>query len=408
MIEMLVSIAIAGMMMTGIAGVFIAQVKQHQVHLSRRGVQSGGRQAVAFMDRNLRKAGYGVDPAMTFLAYDGFDVSNPATRDDRYPDAITAHIRDPLFQRTATAASTSSITVSVALTEGIKKGQILLALCSGALNYSYVTVNSAVPAGQTTIPLETAVAGAESPISSPGARFHQQAALSQDCYDTATIVKIDRLSFYVAAFDDDGLAGTPRTPYLMLHRGTDLTEDGSVSASDAVPFTPGVEQLQISYALHTSTTTPALVGVTSASTPGWGDAWATSIAVPADLSGAWYWTDSYSAANRSISHPANIRQIRVTMIVRGSDADRDALGDELYNPTASWAQETLTTSGVVAWRQLENLNATPATNFDPRGLDPANMSRRDGFLRRVVRFSVAPKNLLMRTQILPPNPGQGG
>lgn len=394
--EMLVTLGVSGMLLAGISGVFMAQVQQHQLHLRRRGVQAGGRQASAFIEKTLRKAGYGVDPDRALIAYDGFNVNLPAASDLSYPDAITIHSRDPSFNRTATAASAASITVSAPLKEALPLGQILLVLCSGAQTYSYVTVASSVAVGSTVIPLSTSATHSESPISRPASRFHQQANLTQSCYASATVVKIDRASFYLAAFDEDSNSASPSIPYLMYHRGTDVSGDGSVDVNDAVPLTAGVEQLQISYALNTAAgTAPNLLGVTSAAVPSWGDAWAASITSPAQ----WYWTDSYSAPRRMMSHPANVRQIRVSMVLRGDSAEQGTQGDEVYDPSLSSSSETLATSGVVAWRQLEDLAASPAPDFDPSP-SPAASS---GFVRRMTRFSVSPKNLLMRSQFLPPN-----
>jgi type IV pilus assembly protein PilW len=396
LIEMLVTLGVSGMLLAGISGVFMAQVQQHQLHLRRRGVQSGGRQATSFVEGALRRVGYGVDPDRALLAYDGFNVNATAAPDLRFPDAITLHARDPVFNRTATAANASSITISSPLTEAMALGQILLVLCSGAQNYSYVTVASSVSAGSTVIPLATSATHAESPISRPGARFHQQANLTQSCYASATVVKVNRASFYLAAFDEDANSASPSIPYLMFHRGTDVSGDGRVDVNDAVPLTSGVEQLQISYALNTAAgAAPNLLGVTSAAVPGWGDDWASSITTPAQ----WYWTDSYSAARRLISHPANVRQVRVSMVLRGNTAEQGARGDEVYDPNQSWSSETLATSGVVAWRQLEDLDSAPAPDFDPTSPTGATA----GFVRRMTRFSVSPKNLLMRSQFLPPN-----
>ena len=129
-----------------------------------------------------------------------------------------------------------------------------------------------VPAGTTVIPVDqSAPTGApNSPSREPGRLFREHASLDRPCFDSATVVKIDRSAFYVAMFDDDGDPATDgRTPYLMMHQGLDLPSasslegDGVIDASDAVPVAQGIEQLQVAYILNSNTPTaqPLIRGV---------------------------------------------------------------------------------------------------------------------------------------------------
>jgi type IV pilus assembly protein PilW len=351
LVELMISMAVSAVLMTGMTAVFIAQVQQQQLHLNRRDVQSNGRQAITFLENTARNAGYGVHPDRAITAYDGFDMTTPATANLQYPDAITFYTRDPLFQRTITAATTSSLTITPALTEQLRPGQVLLIMCTGATKAVYVTVGAVANATATVISLSTAAPTTEYPTTASGARFRQQSFLGDACYDTGSLLKVDRASFYVEAIDDDGLTSTPANPYLMLHRGLDLGTDG-ITQNDAVPVTAGVEQFQIAYVMNPVTgQVPAILGVASTSIPGWGTAWAgtpsspTQAPVPA-------FEDAYNATSRTTSHPANIRQIRISLVARASSTDDRITGDDLFNPSATYNSETLTTSGVVAWRPL--------------------------------------------------------
>ncbi len=388
LIEMLMTLAITSIVTVGIMGTLISQARQYQSLASRRSAQSGNRQGITQLDNALRNAGYGLDPDRAFLAYDGFNVGAPASADLAFPDAVSIHMRDPLFQRAVVSATATKVTFATALTEPLRKGQILLVLCNGAASYAYVTVGVTAAAGATFATLDNVLGGAESPISAPGPRFHEQAKLAGACYQSGVAVKVDRNSFYVASFDDDGNPSTPnQTPYLMLHRGQDLNADGLIDANDSVPVAVGVEQMQLAYVMNATAAAPLVLGVTSAKVPGWGDGWANSVAGPK-------WTDLYSAAERFVNHPANIRQVRVTLVTRGTQRNEAIAGDDYFNPALPTYSETLASTGTIAWKQMEDLAATPDPRFNPKG---------GKYPRTAFRLSVSPKNLLTRSQFLPPN-----
>ncbi len=404
LVELLTTLAISGVIMVGITSAFLAQTRQYQIHASRQGLQSNVRRGMMFMEDRLRAAGYGVDPRFTFTAYDGFDVQNTNAPNLNFPDAITILTRDPRFQRTTNSAlTTSSTQMTLNAAASLSRGQILLILCPGAEDYAYVTVQSATNTNVVTFNPVASAANPETPISLPGARFHQQANFGPGCFGNTgqmkTVVKIDRYSFYVAAFDDDGNPSSPPTPYLMLHQGLDVAGTGTigtasspVNAEDGIPLAHGIEQLQIAYILNPApNAVPTILGVDAS--PGWGPAWAGSSLIPA-------MSDSYDSPNRTISHPANIRQVRVTMVAR-SPVRIDAFeGDDMFESGASWATETLSTSGVVAWRQLENLDPNANNVFRP---DDQFRPPGTRYARTTLRLSVSPKNLLLRSQFLPPN-----
>jgi type IV pilus assembly protein PilW len=178
----------------------------------------------------------------------------------------------------------------------------------------------------------------------------------------------------------------------MLHRGLDANGDGSIDAADATPIAVGIEQLQVAYILNTlDKSAPPLVGVDG--TVPWGESWSTGV----PETDRPRFEDAYSSPRRLGSHPANIRQVRLTLVARSTQADTQRPGDDVLTPGASGSEGPALPSGA-AWRQLENLGTTPAAAFDPRG---------GGFTRAVLREAIAPKNLLMRSQFIPIHLGGG-
>ncbi|MCY1082154.1 PilW family protein [Archangium lansingense] len=396
LIELLVGTAIGALVLTGIGLVFVSQATQYQAHASRRAVQSSVRQAMSFVERHVRNAGYGVDPDRAILAYDSFDAVGNA-RGVGYPDGITVHARDLYFRRRATEVGTDFLRFDLPLQRTLHKGEILLVLCPGAVRYAYVTVGETAQAKATSVRLDTTPAPLDSPSGPPGSLFRELSTLNEACFhdtEPPVVVRVERTSFYVSSFDDDGdpaTAGT--TPYLMLHRGVDINEDGNVDTADATPLAVGIEQLQVAYILNTlGDTPPPLVGVDDA-VP-WGETW--HIATP-ELDRPRL-VDAYASPRRLGSHPANIRQVRLTLVARSTRADTQRPGDDVLTPGVLGSEGPPLPSGTTSWRQLENLGTTPAKAFDPRG---------GGFSRAVLRGSIAPKNLLMRSQFTPVHLGGG-
>ena len=412
LVELLVGAAVGAIVLLGISMTFIAQAQQYQSHASRRAIQASARQALAFMERKVRLAGYGVHPDRAVLAYDSYDVVSDSAVPG-YPDAVVVHSRDPLFRRSVQAVSSTQLTLpATAPLEGpMRRGQILLLLCPQATEYAFVTVSDYLPAGTVNIPVDqTAPASApNSPTRAPGRLFREQANLDRPCFDSATVVKIDRAAFYVAMFDDDGDAATEgRTPYLMMHQGLDLPSalsvegDGVIDASDAVPVAEGIEQLQTAYVLNSNTPTgqPLIRGVNESpmmAATHYGEQWESID--PVNLPALWFFDPTVSTgdARRMADHPANIRQVRLTVVARSTVPDQQISGDDLLTSAAG----APLADGTIPWRQLENLG-TPGSPTSPQG---------GGFYRVVLREAITPKNLLMNAQFPPVsfvNPGSPG
>ncbi|MFL5348141.1 MAG: prepilin-type N-terminal cleavage/methylation domain-containing protein [Hyalangium sp.] len=436
LLELLVGAAVGAVVLTGISLTFISQAQQYQAHEGRRGVQANARQALGFMGRHLRVAGYGVNPDRAILAYDSFNAVT-GKQEPGYPDALVVHWRDALFRRRASAVSSAKITLqpSEPLREPLRKGQILLVLCDRDPNFPditvdenpphvFVTVGQYVPAGTTEIPLDQTdkTSAPNSPILGPGRLFHEQSdpGFTHACFSRQPphVLLVHRAAFFVGMYDEDGNPSTPeRKPYLMMHQGldmpsaTDAQGDGTIDLNDAVPVAEGIEQLQVAYILDTNNKdtdqTPIILGVNEPMTPEhYGEKWEERDLI--NLPHGWFFNVGLNAVDpqdmpykRLLDHPANIRQVRLTLVSRSSQPDPQAPGDNLLlrPDNTPYPDGAPLANGTVPWRHLENLNLGPvAADFTPSG---------GHYLRAILRESLAPKNLLLNRQFAPINPGGG-
>jgi type IV pilus assembly protein PilW len=421
LVELLIGAAVGSIVMLGISMTFIAQAQQYQSHASRRAIQASARQSLAFMDRKIRAAGYGVNPDRAVLAYDSYDVVSDSAVPG-YPDAVVVHSRDPLFRRILGSAAPNQLVLrpdQPPLSEPMRKGQILLVLCNLATEFAFVTVDQYLPVGTTTIPIDQADPNTapNSPTQGPGRSFREHARLNNTCFDKgdATVVMINRSAFYVAMFDDDGDPATNgRTPFLMMHQGLDMPSDlsvagdGEIDANDAVPVAEGIEQLQVAYIMNVVNpllgfppppVVPIIVGVEEVpmlAANHYGEEWQRSNAAinghssPKSPPTPWYFdTDTVVTDHplRRLDHPANIRQIRLTVVARSTVSDQQITGDNLM----TGAQGVALANGAIPWRQLENL-AAPVNDFNPTG---------GGYYRVLLRESITPKNMQMNAQFPP-------
>ncbi len=423
LIELLVGLAVSSVVLLAISFTFISQARQYQAHVSRRAIQASSRQAMGFLERTILRSGYGVDPARAIIPYDSFDAANNVQAAG-FPDAIALHTRDPLFVRRASAVRAADITLDTPLTEPMSRGQILLVLCPGARTYTYVTVGVRANAGDTRVALDASIPPIDSPIGPPHLLFRDEERLdttqpANQCFagvgtQRATVVKVDRYAFYVASYDDDGNPATPGArPYLMLHRGLDISgatgaPDGQINELDAVPVAEGIEQMQLAYLLNTihsaqgstERVPPRIIGMDNTNIPTvngaiplpFGERWART----ADDRDTPKYEDAYDHARRMTAHPANIRQVRVTLVTRSNVPEQAYAGDDALAPGQPWTQGTF--GGTTVWTQMENLGNTPNVKFDPRG---------KGYYRIVSRQALTPKNMLSRSQFIPTTPRGG-
>lgn len=322
LVEVLMSLAVVGVMAAAAAALLLSQRRALQNSSGDRAMQETVRIAVHDMGVNLRRAGYGIEPALAFdFGPMNFPAQTPPVVSQSYlcgaavtcrdqiagPDELVFYARDPSFARLATAVTTNTVTVAGGLVFPLFQGQVLQVMCQSATLWAYVTVGAMVPAGAgaKVIPL-----GADS---GTGAFPAQNAALANACFSAGNVLvfKVDRFRYHVARFAEAGVA-PPGRPYLMLDRG--LFDAGGNALEE--PVAADVEDLQVSYVFPNSTTgavqpvggTP---GIALASAP-------TGIDLAVIPSA---YADPDDAVTRLTQSPANIRAVRIAVVARTPVAD---------------------------------------------------------------------------------------
>lgn len=267
LVELMVGLAVVSVVlaMAGTALVSTMQVVNRGAR--QRGSQSQARAAAAFVERSLRMAGLGIDPALAFdfSVYRGLGASCaspgrvPPSADcqrdfaDR-PDELVFYARDPAYWGsiadaategrawTVAAADAAGGTLTLTLHGGevLLPGQILQVVCSGGAKVAYVTNQTRVnnPARGTVQLLALGLTAAGDPFDQPG-------ALADPCFGdgTARAFAVDRFRFHVARYPD----GAEQVPYLMLDTGLDRTGAGVADPGNEIPIAEGIEDFQVVY-----------------------------------------------------------------------------------------------------------------------------------------------------------------
>jgi type IV pilus assembly protein PilW len=329
LIEMIISLTVVAFFTLGAITLLTQQQRSFQNTAADRALQETARAALSQMGGNLRRAGYGMEPALAFdfgslniqstvppIVTQSYRCPTPVTcRDGSGPDGqdeIVFYARDPAFGRALSApAATGSLQVSGGLQTPIYQGQILQVMCAGAADWAYVTVSATkgANAGPTT---DLALTGGDTDTFPT-----QNQRLTRACFTTnpgnVHVFKIDRFRYHIARFaDPDAPNGRP---YLMLDQG--LT--GPSGLIDE-PVAPDVEDLQVAYVFPNVTGGPVTVGATLG-TP------LADAAASIDLSAVPpLFEDAVDAQTRFNQSPANIRAVKLSVVTRTPGEDVN-LGD---------------------------------------------------------------------------------
>ena len=362
LIEVLLSVAILGFVISGISMVLIKQSQASAVQIGQRDLEESGRLALLELGHAVRDAGYGITPIAAF-DFDRFACTTPGTAStcpnggrDRTdgPDELVVAWRDPSFTRTLTAKTGTgpyNLTLNNALTLPLKTGRIVQLLCTGAEPSAYVAVNTDAAAGDTTLSVRT-LTNADG--------YFPAAAPTDACFAAAAMFLVERVRYYVAN-DPTGV------PSLYRDRGRGTQE----------LMYRGIEDLQLSYDIGQPPAGSdfATGGVTPAAAPGCTNAVATwsfgscpgTAGTPNHAAALPDWrNDAYDSANRYTGHPANIRNVNIFLVARATRQSPDRTGD-----------------------------AVPA--IANRGARAA-----DNYRRALLSVSEQPQNLLCRAHFLPP------
>ena len=388
LVELLIALAVSILVIAGAMALLVSQQRIFQVSSADRALQETGRIALEELTSNLRLAGYGIDPA---YAFDFGDLA--LARQDRAPtnanvsaastfancksvacrdsiagsDEVVFRYRNPSFVRALAAAPTNgnSITIAGPLRSPLYQGQILQVMCfAGDMRWAYVTVG-------TTVPTTNADAVVVTLATANGDQFpFQNGYLTNSCFGAvaprnadaltfaaaAKVYKVDQFRYYVARYDGSGTIVTDITstarPFLMLDQGL-VNGDPILNV-----VAPDVEDLQFAYVFPGSQPANQLVGAT-ASTQISADG--SGIDVDPDA-GPPAFSDEAGDLRRLTQHPANIRAVAVSVVVRSPQAD-----PQVFESAIPAAGNRPPATGPVGFRRQLFETTSATRNLDARG-----------------------------------------
>jgi type IV pilus assembly protein PilW len=408
LVELLVGVVVSLVVVAGAITLLAAQKRSFQGSNADRAQQETARMALEEISQNLRMAGYGVEPSMVFdfgqmigvpmerapqgpgdvvtfggdsAGTTGFACGSAVEcRDDiAGPDQLAFQYRSPSFNhRISSATSATSLVIDGPLRQPLRRGQVLQAVCmSGSMVWAYLRVGVDVAATQTTdpvtVPLEAGTA-----LEYPHQNRLIDPTTGDTCFRTglARLLKVERLRYLVQSYDAAGAVtawnAAGSRPFLMLDRGL----FDAVGNPDLEVVTPDVEDFQVSYIFPLGTAGQQVAGVTPGTRLG-------NSSTGIDLAPAGgmprYETARLSPL-RGTRYPANVRAVRVAVVVRPPNADA-TLVDETTIPAAG--NRPALTTGQPGYRRmlfetsvaLPNMEArAPFFPFTGTGTDQLNVS----------------------------------
>jgi type IV pilus assembly protein PilW len=325
------------------------------------------------------------------------------------------------------SVASNSVKIQARPGDAFHVGQVLVAVCPGGRYYAYMTVGAKAA---TSTAKELTVTLADADVTNPFRRQDLAAGTASDPptyldatasgYPTTTVpsacfgagearlFQIDRYRFHVRPVElGTGPGGKKRyDPYLVLDTGVDLNDDGAIDDRDEQVIAEGVEIMQVAYTMASPTLPSATIGTASgkviklaAGLPG-STTTANEITttparatLPLTFAGAplltqadnpyaatsWY---SYAlfpplppSSPRLTDHQANIRSVRIGLVVRSPTPDLGAPTDVLLDSSF----------------RLFNLSKVPTWISEN-----AFPSAQDGYERVQVEASVLVPNMISR------------
>jgi len=407
LIEVMIGAAVAIVVIGIVTATFLSQQRALQTLDLAREANNAARDAMLSMQDTVGRAGYGVDPryAFDFRNYScpSWSAAAPCRDSISGPDEIVFVTRDPGYYWAGTPTSTvqgcdpsaactgrawqvlgfdaTHVTVNAQSGDTFLKGQLLEMTCAKGTNPTLGRVGTtakATSAGGMQITLDAAVAG--NPYRTNLAAGHDPcfdgggAAPNANAAAGVSAFFVNRYRYHVASVNGE--------PWLMLDRGLDYNQNGTTAeklasgtpdTDDEVPIARGVEGLQIAYLLRPSTTGIAapdngadwIVG----NTPG-------TLEEPDPTATAPSQSSSDTDASRFTLHPANIRAVRIQLVIR-------SLRQDSAQPTP-WAGDAPTPPGSTS---IENRNDFTAVSlgryrryFNSVVIAVPNLSSKDPFI----------------------------
>lgn len=369
LLELMMGVAVTSIILAAVAAAVIAVSGAYNNEAQIKGAVEGGRTAIAFLERNLRMAGYGIEPQYAF------DFTAPTAGKDNYSlggagafvtDDLAFRYRDPSFLRRGSYAggnltlNNGGASSSTTWGAAFPKGTAIMLACPGAKERAWYRINDAsgVTATGSTASL-TSYTGNNAPTDMSLSCAGQGGAASPYVF----ILR----EFRVRLFKSGERA------YLMAVTNlSDSIPDATTIPANAEPLAADVEEFQVAYVMNRPAINSA-AGATVVDSAGNGN-WilmdTSGESLPSTASTAPRLEDAYDSINRFNSHPANIRAVRVNLSLRSARKENNRRQAFFRTP-------------------MENSTTTAATTGD-------------GYFRTWLTSTVRTPNLTSRSFFLPP------
>jgi type IV pilus assembly protein PilW len=326
LLELMVGGTIGIMAIAMVLGVFVSQTASFQSLDLVRQMNGNARDASLELGNSIKRAGYGIDPAVAF------DFSCPGQPPgtkchDSYngTDDLRFYARNPNYVYTpqnaalgcataggclgggtmwsiATPPTPTLITAALGSLDVIPKGRTVMAICSDSSHPVYASV-TARSIGPGNIAIGIAINSSTASSSLVGDTAFNA------CHTTGFLLLVDQYHYYVTTLNNE--------PWLVLDTGIDFNNNGTLpptDLADLIPVARGVEDMQVAYQLG------VIAGTAPDSDHDWvvGNNKAVAAAEEPDPTAA----RPINGTLNGTMNPANIRGVRVTLVVRSPMPDR--------------------------------------------------------------------------------------
>lgn len=362
LIELMVSAAITLTILAAVATTFIGVQGAYQSEAQVKGAVENGRTALSYLERTIGLAGYGLPPAQAF----DFDVVGGFAKDNTtdatvgfLTDDLAVRFRDPQYLRRGTLDGTT-IQLETGSTFGVafKSGQGLVVACTGGRSYALVRTAASALATASTVQTTT------TPVFVP-----PNVSTADRCFKETG----DRMPFVMVMHERRfRIVSLGGRPFLVVFHN--LNAPDPASNTDFEPLASDVEQFQVAYGMNRPTSVTSCcttnTAIDSAGNSNWMLLDASGDPAPVEATLPDYSTP-YNDALRFNTNGANIRSVRVSLVMRSTaaKAERRKIDRE----------------------RLENAPSTWTATAVP-----------DGFYRYTLRSTVRTPNMTSRSFFTPP------